>query len=96
MDWQLADAKNRFSELVNRALADGPQRVRCRGDAVIVVAQRDFDKLTVERIGFKQFLLAKGPSLQGLDLSRDRSRTIGSHHAALSGNTLNRRRFEIR
>jgi prevent-host-death family protein len=53
MDWQLADAKNRFSELVNRALAEGPQRVRRRGDAVIVVAQRDFDKLMGNRIGSK-------------------------------------------
>jgi prevent-host-death family protein len=73
MDWQLADAKNRFSELVNRALAEGPQRVRRRADAVVVVAQRDYDKLTGKRIGFKQFLLAKGPSLQGVDLDRERS-----------------------
>jgi prevent-host-death family protein len=27
MDWSLAEAKNRFSELVNRALDEGPQRV---------------------------------------------------------------------
>ena len=73
MDWQLADAKNRFSELVNRALAEGPQRVRRRGDAVIVVAQRDYDKLTGKRTDFKQFLLAKGPSLEGVDLTRDPS-----------------------
>jgi prevent-host-death family protein len=73
VDWQLADAKNRFSELVNRALAEGPQRVRRRGDAVVVVAQRDYDKLTGKRADFKQFLLAKGPSLEGVDLTRDRS-----------------------
>ena len=24
MEWRLADAKNRFSELVNRALSEGP------------------------------------------------------------------------
>ena len=74
MDWQLADAKNRFSELVNRALAEGPQRVRRRGDAVVVVAQRDYEKLTGKRADFKTFLLGKGPSLEGLDLTRDRSR----------------------
>ena len=73
MDWQLADAKNRFSELVNRALAEGPQRVRRRGDAVVVVAQRDYEKLTGKRPDFKTFLLGKGPSLEGLDLTRDRS-----------------------
>jgi len=73
MDWQLADAKNRFSELVNLALAEGPQRVRRRGDTVVVVAQRDYERLTGKRTGFKQFLLGKGPSLKGLDLRRDRS-----------------------
>jgi prevent-host-death family protein len=73
MDWLLADAKNRFSELVNRALVEGPQRVRRRGDAVVVVAQRDYDRLTGKRTGFKQFLLAKGPSLKGVDLRRERS-----------------------
>ena len=73
MDWQLADAKNRFSELVNRALAEGPQRVRRRQDAVVVVAEQDFDKLTGKRPSFKQFLLAKGPGLEGVDLTRDPS-----------------------
>ena len=73
MDWQLADAKNRFSELVNRALMEGPQRVRRRNDAVIVVAQRDYDKLIGKRPGLKEFLLGKGPTLEGVDLTRDRS-----------------------
>ena len=40
MEWQLADAKNRFSEVVNRALAKGPQFVRRRGD-VVVITRRD-------------------------------------------------------
>ena len=73
MEWQLADAKNRFTELVNRALAEGPQRVRRRGDTVVVVAQRDYDKLSGKRPAFKAFLMGKGPSLEGLDLTRDRS-----------------------
>jgi antitoxin Phd len=73
MEWRLADAKNRFSELVNRALAEGPQRVLRRDEAVIVLAERDFDKLTGKRPGFKEFLMGKGPSLDGLDLARDRS-----------------------
>ncbi len=73
MEWQLADAKNRFTELVNRALAEGPQRVRRRGDTVVVVAQRDYDKLSGKRPLFKAFLMGKGPSLEGLDLTHDRS-----------------------
>ncbi len=73
MAWHLADAKNRFSELVNRALTSGPQLVLRRHDAVVVVARRDYEKLTGKRPGFKQFLLGKGPSFRGLDLTRDRS-----------------------
>ena len=72
-EWLLADAKNRFSELVNRALAEGPQRVVRRGDAVIVVAQRDYEQLVGKRPSFKEFLLGKGPSLDELELKRDRS-----------------------
>jgi len=73
MSWHLADAKNRFSELVNRALRGEPQVVVRRRDAVVVVARRDYQKLTGERISFKQFLLGEGPTLQGLDLRRDKS-----------------------
>ena len=73
MEWRLADAKNRFSELVSRALTDGPQRVLRRDDAVVVVSERDYDKLLGKRASFKTFLLGGGPSLSVLDLDRDRS-----------------------
>ena len=73
MAWRLADAKNRFSELVNSALAGAPQVVLRRRDAVVVVARRDYDKLTGRHPGLKQFLLGKGPSFRGLDLRRDKS-----------------------
>jgi antitoxin Phd len=73
MDWQLADAKNRFSELVNRALLEGPQCVRRRGDAVVVVSQRDYEKLTGKSTSFKRFLMGKGPSLDGVEVGRDRT-----------------------
>lgn len=73
MTWRLADAKNRFSELVNRALTGGPQVVLRRRDAVVVLARRDYERLTGQRPGFKQFLLGKGPSFRRLDLTRDKS-----------------------
>ncbi len=72
MDWRLADAKNRFTELVNRALAEGPQRVRRRDDAVIVLSEEEFEALVGNRPSFKQFLL-EAPRLDTLDLARDRS-----------------------
>ena len=73
MEWRLADAKNRFSELVTRALAEGPQRVLRHNDVVVIVAERDYERLTGKRPGFKEFLMGEGPSLEKLDLSRDDS-----------------------
>ena len=71
MDWRLAEAKNKFSELFNRALAEGPQRVRRRNEAVVVIAASDYERLTGGKPGFKDFLMAQGPDLEGLDLSRN-------------------------
>jgi antitoxin Phd len=73
VDWRLADAKNRFSELVTRAISEGPQRVRRHNDAVVIVAEREYEKLTGKRPSFKEFLFGAGPSLEELDLTRDRS-----------------------
>ncbi len=73
MDWRLAEAKNKFSELVNRALAEGPQRVLRRDDAVVVMALQDYEQLIGKKTGFKDFLMGEGPDFEDLDLSRDRS-----------------------
>jgi len=73
MQWRLADAKNRFSEVVKRALCEGPQQVSRRDDAVVVLSLADYQRLTGKRISFKRFLLDHTPSLEGLDLSRDKS-----------------------
>ncbi|MCX6969563.1 MAG: type II toxin-antitoxin system Phd/YefM family antitoxin [Verrucomicrobia bacterium] len=37
MTWQLQDAKNRFSEVVNLALSDGPQTITRHGRAAVVI-----------------------------------------------------------
>ena len=70
-EWRLAEAKNRFSELVTRALVEGPQRVRRHDATVVVLAERDYEKLAGKKPDFKQFLLGEGPSLEGVDLDRD-------------------------
>lgn len=44
-----------------------------RDDVVIVLAERDYEQLTGEKPSFKEFLLQDGPTLDGLDLERDRS-----------------------
>jgi prevent-host-death family protein len=73
MEWKVADAKNKFSEVVSRALAEGPQRVtRHNREAVVVIAEREYERLTGQTPDFKAFLLDE-PSLEGVDLTRDRT-----------------------
>jgi prevent-host-death family protein len=54
MEWQLADAKNRFSELVTRALRVGPQRVRRGNDALVVISAEEYELLKGQRVSFKE------------------------------------------
>ncbi len=45
-DWPLQDAKNRFSAVVDAALAGAPQRVTRRGrPAVVVLAVDEYERL---------------------------------------------------
>jgi prevent-host-death family protein len=78
MDWRLADAKNRFSELFTQALTLGPQRVRRRNDSVVVLSEKDYERITGHRPSFKQYL-SEGESLEGLDLSRHNSTPMDSN-----------------
>ncbi len=70
MEWQLADAKNRFSEVVSLALTKEPQRVRRRHQAVIVLAETEYQRLTSAVPSFKRYL-AEGTSFEELDLARE-------------------------
>jgi len=68
-DWQLQDAKNRFSEVVKRAREDGPQTVTVHGQrAAVVVSALEFDALIKPRMSFAEFLLSEAP---GADPWRD-------------------------
>jgi prevent-host-death family protein len=39
MEWQTAEAKNKFSELLDRAEAEGPQRVSRRNKRFVVIEE---------------------------------------------------------
>ena len=46
MTWPLADAKNRFSEVFEKALKEGPQHVTRRGkERVVVVSAAEYENL---------------------------------------------------
>jgi prevent-host-death family protein len=72
MRWQLQEAKQRFSELVRQARADGPQVVTRHGEEVaVVVSIEEYRRLTDELPSFKDFLLA-APDLEALEIDRSR------------------------
>lgn len=72
MTWNLAEAKNRLTEVVNLALTEGPQTITRRKDTVVVLSAETYAELTGQRRSFKDFLMS-GPSFEGLNLERDRS-----------------------
>ena len=72
MSWQLAEAKNKFSEVVTLALTEGPQRIRRRDQVVILLSEEEYQRLTGKQESFKDFLLSL-PDISDLDLTRDPS-----------------------
>ena len=61
MEWQLQDAKNRFSEVVQKARQEGPQTVTLRGRrAAVVLSAEAYDALIRERPSLVDHLLS-GP-----------------------------------
>ena len=72
MAWQLQEAKQRFSELVRRALEEGPQTVTRHGEEVVVVVPvEEFRRMSGGKPDFKEFLMS-APDLSVLDLERPR------------------------
>lgn len=72
MTWKLAEAKNKFSEVVRMALTKGPQRIERRDDAVYLLSEADYQRLTGEKPDFIEFLL-NAPDMSELDLGRDKT-----------------------
>ncbi len=78
-EWQLQDAKNRFSELVRRAQAERPQTVTVHGKPAAVVLSPDaYAALTKSRPSLAEFLLS-GPAWPDdlVDLINERARDTG-------------------
>jgi prevent-host-death family protein len=78
-EWQLQEAKNRFSQVVDSARHDGPQTITLRGKpAAVVVSFEDFKKLTQPRSTLSQFFRQSPLHAMDLDLRRsgDLSREV--------------------
>jgi len=78
-EWQLHDAKARFSELFRRALTNGPQLVvKQHGEAVVIMSAEDFER-AVEKgrhpDTLLEFFQSAPTGAQALDLKRKRDKT---------------------
>lgn len=74
--WALQDAKARFSELVRRAKAEGPQLVTVHGrEEVVVVAAGDFRRLSGQPSGQLLVDVLAASPLRELDLERRPTRS---------------------
>jgi antitoxin Phd len=72
--WQLQDAKNRFSEVINRALAEGPQVVTRRGEEVAVILSTDeYNRLKKSKSSLREFF--RESPLVGVDLQVERDQS---------------------
>ena len=72
--WQLHEAKKRFSQVVNKALSEGPQTVTRRGKQVVVILSiDDYKKLKESRSSLLSFFRQSPLVGVELDLDRDRS-----------------------
>ncbi len=72
--WQLQEAKNKFSNLVDKAHHDGPQFVTKHGKkSVVILAIEDYQKLSRPKSDLLSFFKNSPISGINLDLARDKS-----------------------
>jgi len=70
-EWQLQEAKNRLSQVVESARHDGPQTITLRGKpAAVVVSFEEFRKLSQPQLSLSQFFRQSPLHAIELDLLR--------------------------
>ncbi len=71
--WQLQDAKNKFSNLVDKAQHNGPQIVTKHGkDAVVVLSIDEYKKLIKPKVNLVNFFQTSPLAKEDLDLTRSK------------------------
>jgi antitoxin Phd len=70
--WQIQDAKNKLSEVITRALKQGPQLITKHGEkTVVVISYVEYEKLRKSQGKLSEFF-GSSP-LAGIELTRDKS-----------------------
>ena len=71
--WQLQDAKNKFSRLVDKAQHNGPQVVTKHGkDAVVVLSVEEYKKLIKPKKNLVNFFQSSPLAKEDIDFSRSK------------------------
>jgi antitoxin Phd len=74
--WQLQEAKAHLSEVIQKALNEGPQDISLRGrPAAVVLSRTEYDRLTHPKPNFVTFLRESPLHAVELELDRDTSFT---------------------
>lgn len=69
--WPVAEAKARFSEMIDRALRDGPQTITRKGkQAVVVVSTEEWQRKTRRTGNLAEFFAASPLRGSGLEVKR--------------------------
>ena len=69
--WSVADAKARLSEVIDRALSDGPQTITRKGRrAVVVVSAEEWERKARRRGNLAEFFAASPLRDSGLEIER--------------------------
>lgn len=72
--WQIQDAKNQLSEVIARALKQGPQVITRHGrKTVVVVSYAEYKSLQQTQVKFSEFFRSSPLAGVDLDLTRDKS-----------------------
>jgi antitoxin Phd len=71
--WQIQEAKNKFSEVVDEAIKRGPQIITKRGvEAVIVLAYDEYRAVMLNKKKLSDFFRESPLAKVDLDLKRDK------------------------
>ena len=72
--WQLQEAKAKFSEVVKLANQEGPQEITMHGKpTAILISQKDFEKITKKKQSLVSFMRSSPLASVDIKLERDKS-----------------------
>jgi antitoxin Phd len=75
--WQIQEAKNKLSELIDRALTEGPQVITRHGiEVAVVMPFSGYKKLTTRSQRLGDFFMSSPLRKSGIVIERDKQATL--------------------